>query len=102
MISSILIALLQAVAGDPAATTDAAPPVLETAAPAATEQAPPRTERRRVCETQAVATGGRLPSRRCHWEDVPVETSSPDQNASNTASQEASGGAASALAPAPH
>jgi hypothetical protein len=70
MLSSIVIALLQATAGDPAAP--AATPSAEAPAEAASAAAP-RTERRRVCRTYEASTGGRLPMRRCRMEEVSVE-----------------------------
>ena len=70
MLSSIFIGLLQAAAGDPAAAAAAETPAVE--APAAASNAAPRTERRRVCREYAASTGGRLPQRRCRYEEVPV------------------------------
>lgn len=101
MLSSIFIALLQAVAGDPAAATEA--PASETTAPATTPAAP-RTERRRVCETHAAATGGRLQARRCRWEEVPVEdAATPEEDAAEHDNHEHAGGhAGSAPAPQPN
>lgn len=74
MLASIFIGLLQTVAGAPAVA--AAPPASEVAAQDA--QNTPRTERRRVCQEPAAATGGRLAARRCRWEEVPVEQPEPE------------------------
>jgi hypothetical protein len=88
VLSSVFVALFQAVAGDPAAT--AAPETPAAEAPAATPSAAPRTERRRVCDQDAAATGGRLARRRCRYEEVPIEEPTPPEE---TATQEQSGGA---------
>ena len=120
MLSSIFIALFQAVAGDPAAAATEA----TAEAPAASTEAAPRTERRRVCRTYEAGTGGRLPQRRCRYVEVPVrddaattdpeaaDASAPSIDAdASTASIESteaedasgaqSGGAPTAAAPAP-
>jgi hypothetical protein len=76
MLSSIFIALFQAVAGDPAVATTEAPAAAEAPAQAATPAPAPRTERRRVCERGA-ATGSRSQARRCRTVEVPVETPAP-------------------------
>ena len=87
MFDFILIALLQTVAGDPAQTTPPAPAAVEAPAsagetptadaPAATEApaAPPAQQFReeRVCERLEVATGERMPRRRCRTIQVPIE-----------------------------
>ena len=92
MFDLILIALLQAVAGDPAQTTPPAPatieqpsageaPVAETPAveaPAAdAPQAEPQFREERICERLDVSTGERMPRRRCRTIRVPVETPAP-------------------------
>jgi hypothetical protein len=82
MLSSIFIALFQAVAGDPAAAVTTETPAAEAAEPAAPEaetQPTTHTERRRVCQTYPAATGGRLATRRCRLEDVEVEGPAPQQ-----------------------
>ncbi|HYD72199.1 MAG TPA: hypothetical protein VEF55_03620 [Candidatus Binatia bacterium] len=84
MLSSIFIALFQVVAGDPAAAASEA----GAEAPAASTEAAPRTERRRVCRTYEAGTGGRLSQRRCRYVEVPV----PDGAAA--ASEEAATGEA--------
>jgi len=100
MLSSIFIALLQAVAGDPAITATEAP-AAETTAPATTAApAAPRTERRRVCETHPAATGGRLQARRCRWEEVPVEEAAPEEAAQDHSDHQAGGHGGAAPAPA--
>lgn len=90
MIDLIMVALLQAVAGAPApAAPDAAAPAVEQAAgeteqpsaptaeptPAPTAAAPAETQYReeRVCERLQVATGERMPRRRCRTVRVPIE-----------------------------
>jgi hypothetical protein len=92
MFDFILIALLQSVAGDPAQATPPAPAAVEAPAsagetptadapaadaPAATEApaAPPAQQFReeRVCERLDVATGERMPRRRCRTIQVPIE-----------------------------
>ena len=109
MLSSIFIALLQAVAGDPATTTAAETPAAET--PAQTEAAP-RTERVRVCRTYEATTGGRLSQRRCRWEERPVRDegageageTAPADETSDAGAHHHSGGtpaAASPSAPSP-
>lgn len=119
MLSSILIALFQAVAGDPAAAATEA----TAEAPAASTEAAPRTERRRVCRTYEAGTGGRLPQRRCRYVEVPVRddattdpevadasapsidadasTASIESTEADDASGAQSGGAPTAAAPAP-
>ncbi len=92
MFDLILIALLQAVAGDPAQTTPPAPATVEQpssgdapaaeepAADAPTAEAPPAEQQfreERVCERLPVATGERMPRRRCRTVMVPVETPAP-------------------------
>jgi hypothetical protein len=73
VLSSIFIALFQAVAGDPsAAATEAT-----AEAPATSTEAAPRTERRRVCRTYEAGTGGRLSQRRCRYVEVPVRDTEP-------------------------
>jgi len=82
MLSSIVIALLQAVAGDPTTPADTA--AAETAAPASqSAEGALHAERRRVCRTYEASTGGRLPMRRCRWEEVRVQ---PGHNEDDTAS----------------
>ncbi len=93
MLSSLFVALFQAVAGDPAAT--AAPETPAAEAPAATPSTAPRTERRRVCEQDAAATGGRLARRRCRWEEVQVEHAAPGDSVTEPA------GGAPTVAPSP-
>jgi hypothetical protein len=87
MFDFILIALLQTVAGAPAQTTPPTPAAVEAPAsaseaptadaPAATEApaAPPARQFReeRVCERLEVATGERMPRRRCRTIQVPIE-----------------------------
>ena len=93
MLPSLFVALFQAVAGDPAAT--AAPETPAAEAPAATPSTAPRTERRRVCQQDATATGGRLARRRCRWEEVEVEQAAPEDSATEPA------GGAPSMAPSP-
>jgi hypothetical protein len=102
MLSSIFIALLQAVAGDPAVNATEAP-AAETTVPVTTAApAAPRTERRRVCEAHPAATGGRLQARRCRWEEVPVvEETAPEAEAEDHSNHQAGGHAGTAPAPAP-
>lgn len=77
MLSSIFVALLQAVAGDPAAPAAAETFAVE--APAAQTDSAPRMERVRVCRTYEASTGGRLSQRRCRWEERPVrDEATPD------------------------
>lgn len=88
MFDLILVALLQAVAGDPAQTVPPAPAAVE--APASSGQAPeaeqpaaapaaeaPPAEQQyreeRVCERLQVSTGERMPRRRCRTVRVPIE-----------------------------
>ena len=108
MLSSIFIGLLQAVAGEPAATTAA-----ETAAadaPAAQTDAAPRMERVRVCRTYEAATGGRLSQRRCRWEERPMRDeaaadagdtgeTAPADETSDAGAHHQSGGAPAAASP---
>lgn len=92
MLDLILIALLQAVAGDPAQTTPPAPAAVEqpsageapaaevpaAAAPAA--DAPPVEQQfreERVCERLEVSTGERMPRRRCRTVLVPIPVETP-------------------------
>lgn len=99
MLSSIFLALFQAVAGDPAGST-VTQPQAETAAPA---PVPARTERRRVCVVDEATVGGRIQRRRCHYEEVPVEEAAAEGSDATTAAdepQQQSGGVTSA-APAP-
>jgi hypothetical protein len=110
MLSSIFIALFQAVSGDPAVAAATETPAAE--APAASAEEAPRTERRRVCRTYEAATGGRLSQRRCRYVEVPVRdgnapaadevdaTAATDTDASTAeASDAATAGAAAAPAP---
>lgn len=113
MLSSIFIALLQAVAGDPA--TGVAAETRPAEAASANAEAAPRTERRRVCRDYEAVTGGRLSQRRCRWEEVPVrapEATSAETAgaASNDATSEAAnaeatdpaaGGTSAAASPSP-
>lgn len=93
MFDLILIALLQAVAGDPAQTTPPAPATVEqpsageapateapaAEAPAAADAPPaePQFREERVCERLQVSTGERMPRRRCRTIQVPIETPAP-------------------------
>jgi hypothetical protein len=92
MLDLVLIALLQAVAGDPAQTTPPAPATVEQpsageapaveapAAEAPATDAPPAEQQfreERVCERLQVSTGERMPRRRCRTVLVPVETPAP-------------------------
>lgn len=95
MLSSIFIALLQAVAGDPAAAV-----VTETPAAAAPESAA-RTERRRVCHEYGPTVGERLQRRRCRWEEVPVEDTSEPAEAVNDSREGGSPSPAAAPSAAP-
>ncbi len=100
MFDLILMALLQAVAGDPAQTTPPAPTAAE--APASAGDAPsaeqptadaPAAEapaaaapvqqfrEERVCERLDVSTGERMPRRRCRTVQVPIE---PDETPAAT------------------
>jgi hypothetical protein len=101
VLSSIFIALIQAVAGDPAGAAVSQGQGAETTT---SVPAPTRTERRRVCVEDPAAVGGRLQRRRCHYEEVPVEDPAvaEDDDAAATAESEPqqSGGSTSA-APAP-
>jgi hypothetical protein len=111
MLSTIFIALLQTVAGDPATAAATEPPATE--APAAATDAAPRTERRRVCRTYEAATGGRLSQRRCRYVDVPVNDGAADDAAGAAATtadsetadtgpgDERSGGSSQAASPSP-
>ena len=97
MLSSIFIALLQAVAGDPAPVTETPAAESVAAAPATA----PRTERRRVCSEPVAATGGRLTQRRCRWEEVPIEeTPAPEATAAAPQHEHSGGGSSSAAVPA--
>lgn len=106
MLSSIFIALFQAVAGDPAAAATEAPAAAEAPAQATTAAPAPRTERRRVCERGA-ATGSRSQARRCRTIEVPVEAppaeeaTNPDAHAGHTNHAGGSHSAAPAPTPAP-
>jgi hypothetical protein len=100
MLSSIFIALVQAVAGDPApAVTET--PAAETSAPAPAATPAPRTERRRVCDSDPAAVGGRLQRRRCRWEEVTVEEPPPEETATEVPNDEQTGGGSNASAAAP-
>ncbi len=94
MFDLILVALLQAVAGDPAQTAPPAPTAAE--APASAGEAPSADQpaadapaadapaaaapaqqfrEERVCERLDVSTGERMPRRRCRTIQVPIEPS---------------------------
>lgn len=103
MISWIFVALLQAVAGDPAAPAPEAP-AAAAETPAATA-APAQPEMRRVCRREDV-TGRRFGRRICTME--PVEAAAPAETPAATepaAQTETSGGGGSTgaieAAPAP-
>jgi len=97
--SPIFIALLQGAAGDPAAPAAPAAQPAPVAGDVTTEAAPaPRTERRRVCMEYPPSTGGRLPLRRCRWQEVVVEETAPDAVAD---SEQQGGGGSRAVLPAP-
>jgi hypothetical protein len=81
MQSLILIALMQAAMGEPAAPPPEQIPAAESTPSAPAQPAAPRTERRRVCTEYPAATGGRLQHRRCRWEEVVVETPAPEEAA---------------------
>ena len=93
MLSSIFIALLQAVAGDPAAPADAQAAQTETPAAAPAE---PRYERRRVCRQYPPATGSRFGNEECRYQRVRVDEPAPE--AEDGANQ---GGGEATAAPAP-